>query len=50
MGGVNGGHYTAFVKNANNNWYHYNDTNVSKINKANIQSTAAYCFFYRKQL
>ncbi len=49
MGGVNGGHYTAFVKNANNNWYHFNDTNVSKINKGNIQSESAYCFFYRKQ-
>ena len=28
-GSVQGGHYTAFVKNANNKWYHYNDTSVS---------------------
>ena len=49
MGGVQGGHYTAFVKNANNNWYHFNDTNVSKINEKNLKSQFAYCFFYRKQ-
>tara|TARA_B100000795_G_scaffold240226_2_gene202293 strand:- start:4838 stop:5869 length:1032 start_codon:yes stop_codon:yes gene_type:complete len=49
-GGVNGGHYTAFVKNANENWYHFNDTNVSKINKSQLQSNLAYCFFYRKRL
>jgi ubiquitin carboxyl-terminal hydrolase 8 len=49
-GGVNGGHYTAFVKNANKEWYHFNDTNVSKINKSQLQSNLAYCFFYRKCL
>jgi ubiquitin carboxyl-terminal hydrolase 8 len=49
MGGVQGGHYTAFVKNSNNNWYHFNDTNVSKINEKNLKSPFAYCFFYRKQ-
>ena len=48
-GGVNGGHYTAFVKNANNKWYHFNDTRVSLIKPSNIQTEAAYCFFYRKQ-
>ena len=49
MGGVSGGHYTAFVKNANNNWYHFNDTRVSKIKESELQSSHAYCFFYRKQ-
>jgi ubiquitin carboxyl-terminal hydrolase 8 len=47
-GGVNGGHYTAFVKNANESWYHFNDTNVSKIKNSDLQSNGAYCFFYRK--
>ena len=49
MGNVQGGHYTAFVKNANNNWYHFNDTNVTKINNNNLQTSNAYCFFYRKR-
>jgi len=49
IGGVHGGHYTAFVKNANNIWYHFNDTNVSKININDLQTSNAYCFFYRKR-
>lgn len=49
IGGVHGGHYTAFVKNANNFWYHFNDTNVSKININDLQTSNAYCFFYRKR-
>ena len=50
MGGVHGGHYTAYVKNANTNWYHFNDTNVNKVNDFNSMKTkAAYCFFYRKK-
>jgi ubiquitin C-terminal hydrolase len=48
-GGVHGGHYTAYVKNANNNWYHFNDTNVSKIKITDLQTSSAYCFFYRKR-
>ena len=49
IGGVHGGHYTSFVKNANNFWYHFNDTNVSKINTNDLQTSSAYCFFYRKR-
>ena len=49
-GSVMGGHYTAFVKNANGKWYHYNDTNVSEVNiEEQIKTPKAYCFFYRKQ-
>ena len=49
-GGVHGGHYTSYVKNANNNWYHFNDTNVNKVNNFNSMKTKqAYCFFYRKK-
>jgi ubiquitin carboxyl-terminal hydrolase 8 len=46
-GGVFGGHYTAFVKNANGKWYHFNDTSVSEV--SNIINTKAYCLFYRKK-
>lgn len=49
-GGVSGGHYTAFVKNANGNWYHYNDTNVSQVKESNIKTNMAYCLFYRKKI
>jgi ubiquitin carboxyl-terminal hydrolase 8 len=48
-GGVLGGHYTSFVKNANGKWYHFNDTSVSEVNKSEIVSPKAYCLFYRKK-
>lgn len=45
-----GGHYTSFVKNANDKWYHYNDTSVSEVLNINeIVTPKAYCFFYRKK-
>lgn len=48
-GSTFGGHYTAFVKNANGKWYHFNDTSVSEVsNKQQIITPKAYCFFYRK--
>ena len=47
-GGCLGGHYTAFVKNANNKWYHFNDTSVSEVNKNNIITNKGYCYFYKK--
>jgi ubiquitin C-terminal hydrolase len=48
-GGVGGGHYTAYVKNANGKWYVFNDTNVSEINEDKVVSAQSYCFFYRKK-
>ncbi len=49
-GGVMGGHYTSFVKNANKKWYHFNDTQVIEIqNLAALKTPKAYCFFYRKK-
>ena len=48
MGGVNGGHYNAFIKNVNNEWFLYDDTNVSKVNNPeNIISPSVYCLFYK---
>jgi ubiquitin C-terminal hydrolase len=53
MGNTLGGHYTATVKNSvNNEWYTFNDTIVTPINKqdlAKIQSSNVYCLFYRKK-
>jgi len=49
-GGVFGGHYTAYVKNANGQWYHFNDSNVDPINDTSkLISPKSYCFFYRKK-
>ena len=46
-GGLNGGHYYAYVKNVNGKWYNFNDTNVSEMNKDNVVSESAYCLFYQ---
>jgi len=49
-GSVIGGHYTSFVKNANGNWYHFNDQEVSVVvTPENIITPKAYCLFYRKK-
>jgi ubiquitin carboxyl-terminal hydrolase 8 len=49
-GGTQGGHYTAFVKNANGQWYLYNDSQVTLVREpAAIITPHAYCFFYRKK-
>ena len=49
-GGTNGGHYTSFVKTINNEWVHFNDTNIERnINVNKIITPKAYCLFYRKQ-
>ena len=50
MGGVSGGHYTSYVKNATGQWIHYNDSSIEIIqNVATIVSPMAYCLFYRKK-
>ena len=48
VGGIMGGHYTAFVRNAENQWLQYNDRNVEVIeNTQSVVSPLAYCLFYR---
>ena len=49
-GGVMGGHYHAYVKNANGKWYSFNDARVNPIeNNEQLKTNQAYCFFYRKK-
>jgi ubiquitin carboxyl-terminal hydrolase 8 len=51
MGGVTGGHYTTFVKNADEIWCHYNDTLIERVEQLqDIVSPMAYCLFYRKKI
>jgi ubiquitin carboxyl-terminal hydrolase 2 len=48
-GSTMGGHYTAYVENANGKWYEFNDTRITEIkNPSKIVSQKAYCLFYRK--
>ena len=47
-GGTRGGHYTATIKN-NNQWYHYDDTDVQKVAESKVISVKAYCLFYKKK-
>jgi len=49
-GGTMGGHYFAYVKNANGKWYEFNDCMVREIlDKNTINTPKAYCLFYRKR-
>ena len=45
-----GGHYSAYIKNSNQKWYHFNDTNVNEISESHLISSKGYCYFYRKLL
>lgn len=46
-----GGHYTAYIKNANNKWYLFNDSRVDEVSNINkVVSSKAYCLFYRKKI
>lgn len=49
MGGLGGGHYTAYGKNANDGqWYYFNDESVSRCRDASEAVTrSAYLLFYR---
>jgi ubiquitin C-terminal hydrolase len=45
-----GGHYTSYVKNANDKWYLFNDTQIKEVkNVDEIVTPKAYCLFYRKK-
>jgi ubiquitin C-terminal hydrolase len=48
-GNIFGGHYYSFIKNDNNKWYNYNDTNVNEIKETNIKTNKNYVLFYRLQ-
>ncbi|KAM9409487.1 ubiquitin carboxyl-terminal hydrolase 8 [Pholidichthys leucotaenia] len=46
-GGLDGGHYTAYCKNAlKQHWYKFDDHEVSEIFTTSVKSSAAYILFY----
>lgn len=49
-GDMNGGHYWCYAKNADNQWYNFNDRNVSSIQESELITHNAYCLFYKKKL
>ena len=50
MGGLGGGHYTAYVKNrVAGGWYLHDDSRVSEVSEEEICSTSAYVLFYRRR-
>lgn len=49
-GGMGGGHYTAYCKNAKKNaWYDFNDSMVSPQDPDDLVTSAAYVLFYRRR-
>ncbi|KAM6119430.1 ubiquitin carboxyl-terminal hydrolase 8 isoform 1-T1 [Pterocles gutturalis] len=46
-GGLDGGHYTAYCKNASKQrWFKFDDHEVSEISASSVKSSAAYILFY----
>jgi ubiquitin C-terminal hydrolase len=49
MGGLSGGHYTAFSKFNDGRWYYCNDSQIQEVaDPQQTVSQAAYCLWYRK--
>merc|ERR1712048_772687 len=51
MGGMGGGHYTAYAKNLDNQkWYHLDDSRTTRVNNVDsIVGSAAYVLYYYKR-
>jgi ubiquitin carboxyl-terminal hydrolase 8 len=48
MGGLTGGHYTAYIKKPGGQWWRFNDDYVSQMREEDVCSPTAYCLFYRQ--
>uniref|UniRef100_A0A8D0BDS9 Ubiquitin carboxyl-terminal hydrolase n=1 Tax=Salvator merianae TaxID=96440 RepID=A0A8D0BDS9_SALMN len=50
FGGLRDGHYTTFARNKDSGtWHYFDDSSVSAVSKAQIESKAAYVLFYQRQ-
>lgn len=50
-GNLGGGHYTAYGRvgdGPDRQWYHFNDSTVTRANESEVVSKAAYIFFYER--
>uniref|UniRef100_A0A6C0IXB0 USP domain-containing protein n=1 Tax=viral metagenome TaxID=1070528 RepID=A0A6C0IXB0_9ZZZZ len=48
-GNILGGHYWAYTKNADKNWYKFNDKYVTLANISDLINENVYCLFYKKK-
>ena len=49
-GGLGGGHYYAYGKNAlKNRWYCFNDSSVREMSEGEVVTAGAYCLFYERR-
>ena len=48
-GSQSSGHYTSYIKNANDTWYEFDDCTVTEIAANHIVTPHAYMLFYRKR-
>ncbi len=48
-GSIDFGHYYAYIKLSDNNWYEYNDSHVSSLSDISFSSSSAYVLFYKKK-
>ena len=48
-GGTMGGHYWAYTKNYDGQWYKFDDKYVSLKNPEEIVTPESYCLFYKKR-
>jgi ubiquitin carboxyl-terminal hydrolase 8 len=49
VGSLQGGHYFAYCRMDDGNWYNFNDTSVSRISENEVVTEKAYCLFYMKK-
>lgn len=50
FGGLGGGHYTAYGKNAaNSSWYNFDDSSVSAVSENSVITKSAYVLYYELQ-
>ncbi|ESO97934.1 hypothetical protein LOTGIDRAFT_153045 [Lottia gigantea] len=45
---LGGGHYVAYAKNPNKNWYCYNDSSCKEIQESQVDTNSAYILFYER--
>ncbi len=49
-GSMNGGHYIAFAKNpVVDNWFEFDDSDVSRMDESKVVNKAAYVLFYKRR-
>ena len=49
IGGMHGGHYTAYCKSAADEWYCFDDSSVRKMSEDDIVSSSAYFLVYESR-